>query len=58
MKKEMTPMLLWLMQSFLQKYPRSNEVRVESWIESDNKTMRVMVEVRINKRVPYAPSLS
>lgn len=57
MKEDCALMLLSIMQRILQTISKTNEVRVEGWTESDSKTLKIMIEVRVGKRIPYAPSL-
>ncbi|GAH91676.1 unnamed protein product [marine sediment metagenome] len=45
MKKELTPTLLFIMQSILDKYPKYDYIRVESW--SHPKTLKIMIEVAV-----------
>lgn len=46
MRKELTPTLLFIMQSILDKYPKYEYVRVESW--SHPKTLKIMIEVAMD----------
>ncbi len=46
MKDDMTLHLLYVMKKVLEGFPKNDYVRVESWTESGERTLTVMMEVR------------